>query len=108
MVSFTFLRRVGTVSKNAATRIIFWRCRFIHFWLWAIFADVKSIEICRVEVSALWEGTLENFEEVKKLCQEALQVLQTEEVDHACLIQLDVCIVSKRQLQDIPGKLMAV
>lgn len=35
-------------------------------------------------------------------------MLQTEEVDHVCLFQLDVCIVSKGQLQHIPDKLMAV
>lgn len=35
-------------------------------------------------------------------------MLQTEEVDRVCLFQLDVCIVSKGQFQDIPDKLMAV
>lgn len=48
------------------------------------------------------------FEEVKKLCQEVMQILQTEEVDHICLFPLDLCSVSKGQLQDIPDKLMAV
>lgn len=37
-----------------------------------------------------------------------MQILQTEEADHVCVFQLDVCIVSKGQLQDIPDKLMAV
>lgn len=69
---------------------------------------MRGIEICREEASALSESIFENFEEVKKLCQEVMHTVQTEKVDHVCQFQLYACIVSKGELQDIPDKLMAV